>query len=74
MSLNDAEDNKEAFIARLIEAGWTRTEAEKEWGSIQQECEDGLTLDTMADGSPRLPDFTEEEYRQEERKQQKGGS
>lgn len=42
MNLDTADDNKEAFILRLIEAGWPREEAEAEWQNIQGDEEGGL--------------------------------
>ncbi len=30
------------FVQRLIEAGWTREEAEAEWERIQNDDEDGM--------------------------------
>jgi hypothetical protein len=42
MNLDDAEDNHAAFVARLIEAGWSAKEAEAEWEAIQQDEEGEL--------------------------------
>ncbi len=36
------EDNRLEFIARLMEAGWSKQEAIEEWDQIQADCEDGL--------------------------------
>lgn len=37
-----AEDNRRAFIARLVAAGWTETAAAVEWDSVQSETEGEL--------------------------------
>ena len=39
MNLNTSDNNKDAFIQRLIEVGWSRQEAEKEWNNIQEDEE-----------------------------------
>lgn len=33
------EENRKEFIQLLIDAGWTKTEAEEEWESIQNDTE-----------------------------------
>lgn len=35
------EENRRAFVARLMKAGWTRRDAAKEWERIQEEDESG---------------------------------
>lgn len=42
MNLDTADDNREAFIARLVEAGWSREDAEEEWENIQDDEEGKL--------------------------------
>ncbi len=37
--VKDLELDREEFIARLIEAGWRREEAEREWDDIQSDEE-----------------------------------
>lgn len=33
------EENKKAFVDRLVKAGWDKKEAEEEWERTQEECE-----------------------------------
>lgn len=42
INLDNAEDNKTAFIKRLMKSGWTRKEATAEWESIQEDEEGQL--------------------------------
>jgi len=34
------DENKKAFVERLISAGWNRKEAEQEWNRIQESDEE----------------------------------
>lgn len=42
MNLDTASDNKQEFILRLMDAGWSRKEAEAEWNEIQSDEEGEL--------------------------------
>lgn len=41
-SLTAAENNKNSFISRLMQAGWPKKEAIKEWEDIQKDEEGDL--------------------------------
>lgn len=42
LDFNDPyEQNRTAFIARLVKAGWTKKQAEQKWEEIQNEDESG---------------------------------
>lgn len=36
------QQNEDAFVERLVRAGWTRQDAEQEWNNIQEDDESDL--------------------------------